>query len=225
MRRLLPSTAVAIAVILTGCGPDKTARGIDTPPSPRTHPTSSPSASVSPVYTGPLDPQPTGPDDDRIGPTNTPTPTITGSVPGACGLVHEADLVAIAHGPAKLNFPNDPVEENTLNVMTGATSHCHWQFGTEWIDHGRNVGTGILNVQIQSTGVEGFVPPQPGVGTPVDGIGDGAVLRNAKLYVRLGDGMLTVELSIPDGTDDWIAHSIASNEQLARMVVGRIRGR
>ena len=48
--------------------------------------------------------------------------------------------------------------------------------------------SGTLTIQIQSAGVEGFVPPQPGVGTLVDGVGDGAVLRNTKLYVRFGEG-------------------------------------
>jgi len=62
-------------------------------------------------------------------------------------------------------------------------------------------------VQIQSAGVEGFVPPQPGVGILVDGIGDGAVQRNGKLYVasaRHADRGTRV----PSSSANWTTDSI-----------------
>jgi hypothetical protein len=215
------ATIAAVVAALTACQPDAAARQADpypsAPPSSAPAPTPSPSDTYGDARTGDSPP----PD----APTDIPAPTSTDTVPSACGLVKQSDLVTLVSGLVKLKFPSAPVEKNSVDQLTGAASNCYWRFESWWTETSGGIDDGgaSLSLQIQSAGVEGFVPPQPGVGTLVDGIGDGAVLRNSKLYVRLGEGMLIIELGITTPDFNSPLHDIPWEEELAKIVIARVR--
>ena len=216
MSPILRTAAVAMvaAATLAGCG----AGGpVDTPP------TSAPASKSAPpgedstdVLTG--DTPPSG--EPHSSPTRT-NPASAANVPSACGLVTEADLTTVTGGVVTLTFPNPPSEQSGTSGLTGASSTCRQPVRSNWTDStGTTALGGTVVVTIQSAGADLYFPVR--AGDPVTGLGDEAMSRGVRLYIRLGTGLLILEVGIGNPTPDPAATELAWAKQLAPIALHKL---
>jgi hypothetical protein len=79
---------------------------------------------------------------------------------------------------------------------------------------------GVVTVRIQPTGAARYFPKSNG--EPVSGIGDEALSTDRALYVRLGGGVLILDVAISNPADDQRATQIAWAKALAQMALDRM---
>jgi hypothetical protein len=215
MSPLLRTALVAAigAAALAGCG--RPTVGPDAKPG-----TGSPSAAPSAA--------PTGGDvlTGDVPPSGAPHPAASrtspaASVASACGLVGEADLTTVTHGVVTLTFPSPPSEQSSTSVLTGASSTCRRPVRSTWTDNaGTTVLGGTVVVMVQSSGADLYFPVR--AGDPVTGLGDEAMCRGVRLYIRLATGLLILEVGIGSPTPDPAATELAWAEQLAPIALHRL---
>lgn len=163
---------------------------------------------------------PVGPPPASSGPT-TPTAPAASSVPGACTLVTQQDLVNTTKGTVTLQFTGDPAEESDTNAAVGASSTCRQGLKSAWDDGGgTSTVDGLVTVQIQADGAKVYFPPSSG--DPVSGLGDEALSRGGTLYVRVGRAVLILDVGVANPGGDQAATQIAWAKQLAAIALGRL---
>jgi hypothetical protein len=223
MRRLLVAGLAAgmIAAGLAGCG-GRPLRDLSTvDPQPLAAPTSGSPGGASGDAPPSVFPGDSAPAD---APTTVPPTVVPANFQGACSLVHKADLVALTKGSGvTLDFPVDPTEETNVDVLTGPASRCSWPLRSTFRDKtGYSIGSGSVTVKIWSIGARDYFPVRaPDV--PVSGVGAEAMLRNSTMYVRVGDGLLMLEVGIGNPAPDPHALDIAWTKELATIVLARIK--
>jgi hypothetical protein len=213
-RRMSPILRTALvaalaAATLAGCG-DR----VPTDPAAKSTATPSATPTDTDVLTG------------DVPPSGGPRPSASrtspvASVPSACGLVGEADLTAVTGGVVTLTFPSPPSEQSGTNVLTGASSTCRRPVRSSWTDSGGNTALGgTVVVVLQSGGADLYFPVR--VGDPVTGLGDEAMSRGVRLYIRLGTGLLILEVGIGSPTPDPAATELAWAKQLAPIALHKL---
>jgi predicted small lipoprotein YifL len=203
---------------LAACGTDGSVPGPSSPPAAAT-PSGPGVPQASPTDTSGLtgDVPPSGDAHPSAGRTSAPV----AGVPSACGLVTEADLTALTGGVVTLSFDSPAREQTGTDVLTGASSTCRRPLHSTWTDaSGTAQLGGSVVVTIQSAGADLYFPVQ--VGEPVTGLGDDAMSRGARLYVRLGAGLLIVSVGISSPTPDPTATELGWARQLATIALRRL---
>ncbi|HKD98870.1 MAG TPA: hypothetical protein VKB69_14935 [Micromonosporaceae bacterium] len=153
--------------------------------------------------------------------TNATTPAARSSVPGACTLVTQQDLASVTKDTLTLQFTGDPVESSDTDPTSGASSTCRLGLKSSWDDGGGTLTVdGLVTVEIQADGAKFYFPVTSG--QPVTGLGDEAMSRDGKLYVRVSRAVLVLDIGIANPSDDRTATQIAWAEQLAKLALGRI---
>jgi hypothetical protein len=217
MRRYLP-VAVA-AVLLAGCRGDPVALRDAAPSTTPTSTSPGPTSSATPSpsrYLG--DSPPPG------SPTSVPGPTSNVQIPAACGLITQVDLVTLTRGEVTLTFPDPPQETNETDSLYGKTSSCFYPMQGRYpapVGGGIDLGSGVVKIRYSAGGGSDYFPLHPG-DIAVPGLGDDAMLRNTKLYVRIHESLMTMELAIPNPKQDPGAQDIVWLKQLAKIVVDRL---
>jgi len=148
-------------------------------------------------------------------------PSPKANVPGACTLITKYDLTTVTKDTVTLIFAADPTEENSNDPVYGAVSRCTFVLKSQWSESGgTSIIDGVVTVTIQADGAFVYFPARSS-DTPVSGLGDEAIGRGRTLYVRLGAGMLTVDVSVQSPAEDREAAQLAWAKALAPIAMGR----
>jgi len=127
----------------------------------------------------------------------------------------------VTGGVVTLTFPSPPSEQSGTNVLTGASSTCRRPVRSSWTDSGGNAALGgTVVVVLQSGGADLYFPVR--VGDPVTGLGDEAMSRGVRLYIRLGTGLLILEVGIGSPTPDPAATELAWAKHLAPIALHKL---
>lgn len=149
------------------------------------------------------------------------SPGRAATVPGACTLITQADLVAATKDTVSLEFAGDPSEESRDDLVGGATSVCRQALKSTWSDPGGSATVdGVVIVTIQAGGASVYFPIR--TGEPVSGVGDEAMSRDRTLYVRVGGGLLILQIGIANPADDQATQQLAWAKTLAATALGRV---
>lgn len=149
------------------------------------------------------------------------TPSAAASMPHACSLVTQSDLVAVTNRTVTLEFVGSPAEESGTDPLGGGTSTCRQGLRSSWSDEsGTATVDGVVTLRIQATGAARYFPNTNG--EPVSGIGDEALSRDRALYVRLGGGVLILDVAISNPADDQGETQVAWAKALAQMALDRM---
>src|SRR5262245_10606066 len=141
------------------------------------------------------------------------------TVPSACSLITKADLVAATKDTVSLEFAGEPSEESRDDLSGGATSVCRQVVKSSWSDPGGTATVdGVVTVTIQAGGASVYFPVRSG--EPISGIGDEAMSRDRTLYVRVGSGLLILQIGIANPADDQGAQQVAWAKTLAATALG-----
>lgn len=149
------------------------------------------------------------------------SPGQAATVPGACSLITQADLSAATKDTVSLEFTGDPTEESRDDLVGGATSVCRQALKSSWSDPGGSATVdGVVTVTIQAGGASVYFPIR--TGEPVSGVGDEAMARDRTLYVRVGSGLLILQIGIANPADDQGTQQLTWAKTLAATALGRV---
>jgi hypothetical protein len=206
MSRLVKLVPLALAaVLLAGCDRGSLVPVALPSASPSHIPGDTP-PSDSPSHI-PGDTPPTGDLPSAGGTSSTQAPYLPQHI---CNLVTQDDITNITKGAVKaITFPGPPQESTGGDPATGEFARCYTPLNSQLLDAlgGKSILGGWVTVKFETTGASLVFPPQA-TDTVLQNLGDEAYLRFGRVYVRIGEELLIVEVAIVNYHDTTTDRSL-----------------